>query len=81
MLQGGFDADIEDLFFSSDYLRPVLSGPFFPPGTVMSPYSPIMTSLDRSYFAFLDIHCSFGVYKVRFTYYSIPLYVNINVYV
>ena len=58
-----FDVDLEDLDIQSGYFKPVQSGPFFGSGTVMFPYSPIMTTADRSHFAFLDMHCSFGVYR------------------
>lgn len=57
----------EEAFFGShsinDFVRPVLAGPFFPSRSVIFPYNPILVSVDRSSFALLDIHCSFGVYK------------------
>jgi curved DNA-binding protein CbpA len=58
-----FGSYTENLQFSPGYFRPTLGGPFIPSRTVIFPYSPIMTSMDRSHFAFLDLHCSFGVYK------------------
>jgi hypothetical protein len=32
-------------------------------GQIMFPYMPIMISQDESHYAFLDMQCSFGVYK------------------
>jgi len=52
-------------FSNSHYnsIRPVLGGSMIQPGQIIFPYSPILRSLDGLYFAFLDVHCSFGVYK------------------
>lgn len=52
----------QEAHFSSRY-RPIISGPILPARQIIFPYQPIMVSEDNSYFALLDIHCSFGVYK------------------
>lgn len=45
------------------FYNPVTSNSMFPAGEVIFPYEPIITSMDGSHFAFLDHHCSLGVYR------------------
>ena len=67
-----FNDLFEDLFdqmnrmhhdMSYSYYQPELTGSYIPAGEVILPYSPVMTSEDRSHFALLDVSCSFIVYK------------------
>jgi hypothetical protein len=47
----------------SNGFSPEFTGPFLPAEAIILPYSPIMTSQDRSHFALLDISCSIVVLK------------------
>jgi hypothetical protein len=57
--------DYEEEINTSSFFgnQPVIAGPMLPAMQVIFPYTPIIVSEDQSHFCFLDMHCSFGVYK------------------
>ena len=48
---------------SHNNFGPVFTGAFYPSGSVILPYNPIIVSAERSHFALLDLNCTLAVYR------------------
>ena len=63
--QQAYDEYIEEMesVNSHNTFGPVFTGSFYPSGSVILPYNPIIVSSEGTHFALLDVNCTLAVYK------------------